>query len=107
LEWQLAMAFSASIKGQIVIWIASEARALTDDQRKEFAKWLASHCNIEHIDVNSDLVAYLTAWFDGLPVDRLVSELSLFLGEISWWQRKTSYEISLISRRRMDPRKNP
>jgi len=91
------MAIIATIIDQIVKWIASESRTLTDAQRKGFARWLAGHCKIERIDIINDLEACLTAWFECLPIDRLIGELSLFLTEISWWRKKSSEEICNVN----------
>lgn len=73
---------------------------MTDDQKKGFLEWLACHSRNDPIVSDNDLTACLRNWFDSLPDDRLIYELSLLLGEISWWQRKSSYEISLLSVKR-------
>jgi hypothetical protein len=76
------------------MWVVNETTCLRVDQRNGFVEWLAAHCEIACIGSNfNDLENYLAAWFEGLPPDKIINELLLFLAEISWWRRKSPEEI--------------
>jgi hypothetical protein len=88
------MSYFAVITGRIAIWIVNEITSLRADQRDGFVEWLEAHCEIGCSDTkNYDLENILVAWFESLPAEKVIDELSLFLTEISWWRRLSSEEI--------------